>query len=176
MGALAKRISHDPAINPDARPYGSPEEETIAFGEALTHLYMTAFARGIDPDKGLELALNRIKTDWRKQQGVEGKVIGSTDWRGQTQGKAYVVSPRRRLNKFKSGILVLSHAEADIIEYFENAYGIVTDHGGKTSHLAVHARQQGVPYIVGTEHATELIQHGSTVTMKGDGKKGEVYV
>jgi rifampicin phosphotransferase len=52
--------------------------------------------------------------------------------------------------------------------------GIVTDAGGLLSHAAIVAREYGIPGVVGTREATELIPDGTRVRVNGDA--GEVVV
>lgn len=52
--------------------------------------------------------------------------------------------------------------------------GFVTDYGGKTSHSAIIARALEIPAIVGTKHATTLIEHGDEIIV--DGKNGKVFI
>lgn len=39
----------------------------------------------------------------------------------------------------------------------KQAAGIVTDHGGRTSHAAIVSRELGIPAIVGTGEATDIL-------------------
>jgi phosphohistidine swiveling domain-containing protein len=52
--------------------------------------------------------------------------------------------------------------------------GIVTDSGGLLSHAAIVSREYGIPGVVGTRQATELIADGARVRVDGD--VGEVAV
>jgi pyruvate,water dikinase len=53
---------------------------------------------------------------------------------------------------------------------------IITNTGGRTSHAAIVAREQGVPAIVGTGNATEKIKDGMAITVScSEGQKGFVY-
>ncbi len=52
--------------------------------------------------------------------------------------------------------------------------GIITDSGGLLSHAAIVAREYGIPGVVGTREATDLIPDGTRVRVDGD--KGEVVV
>jgi len=52
--------------------------------------------------------------------------------------------------------------------------GIVTDAGGLLSHAAIVAREYGIPGVVGTREATELIPDGTRVRVNGEA--GEVVV
>jgi len=47
----------------------------------------------------------------------------------------------------------------------KRARGIITDYGGRTSHAAIVSRELGIPAIVGTSEATELLQSGQAVTL-----------
>ena len=58
----------------------------------------------------------------------------------------------------------------------EKAAAIVTNRGGRTCHAAIVSRELGVPAIVGTEHGTELLRNGQTVTVScAEGDIGFVY-
>jgi len=50
--------------------------------------------------------------------------------------------------------------------------GIVTDNGGLLSHAAIVSREYGIPGVVGTREATELIADGARIRVDGDA--GEV--
>ena len=48
------------------------------------------------------------------------------------------------------------------------AAAIVTDVGGPLSHGSIVAREYGIPAVLGTGNATQLIQDGQTITVDGD--------
>ncbi|HLR79308.1 MAG TPA: phosphoenolpyruvate--protein phosphotransferase [Bacillota bacterium] len=52
--------------------------------------------------------------------------------------------------------------------------GVVTDHGGPTSHSAIIARSMNIPAVVGTREITHHAIEGSTIIV--DGLNGEVIV
>ncbi|MEM1429878.1 MAG: phosphoenolpyruvate synthase, partial [Pseudomonadota bacterium] len=60
---------------------------------------------------------------------------------------------------------VTSTTDPDWVPIMKRAAAIVTDHGGRTSHAAIVSRELGVPAIVGTVNATELLHDGQTVTV-----------
>ena len=45
----------------------------------------------------------------------------------------------------------------------KRASGIITDHGGRTSHAAIASRELGIPAVVGTGNATDVLENGRTV-------------
>ena len=56
------------------------------------------------------------------------------------------------------------------------AAAIVTDHGGRTSHAAIVSRELGLPAIVGTGNATQLLHDEQEVTVScAEGEQGFVY-
>ena len=51
---------------------------------------------------------------------------------------------------------------------------IVTDRGGQLSHAAIVAREYGIPCVVGTRNATQMIPDGKKVRI--DGAAGTVEI
>jgi pyruvate,water dikinase len=70
-------------------------------------------------------------------------------------------------------ILVAPMTNPDWVPILRNAAALVTDGGGMTCHAAIVSRELGVPCVVGTRRATELLRDGDLVTV--DGQKGVVY-
>ena len=58
----------------------------------------------------------------------------------------------------------------------KRAAGVITDHGGRTSHAAIVSRELGLPAIVGTGEATHALHSGQAVTLSSaEGDVGYVY-
>src|SRR5205085_4729715 len=75
---------------------------------------------------------------------------------------------------FRAGeILVAPLTAPDWVPLMQQAAAIITDQGGATSHAAIISREMGLPCIVGTGNATEVLKDGMTVTV--DGGAGVVY-
>lgn len=56
------------------------------------------------------------------------------------------------------------------------AAGIITDHGGSTSHAAIVSRELGIPAVVGTGDRTAVLIDGTPVTLScAEGEEGHVY-
>ncbi len=74
-------------------------------------------------------------------------------------GKAQVIKHLSEIGKFETGsILVTEMTSPDWVPIMQRAAGIITNHGGRTSHAAIVSRELGVPAIVGTNTGTKLIQ------------------
>ncbi|RYE50126.1 MAG: phosphoenolpyruvate synthase, partial [Rhizobiaceae bacterium] len=73
-------------------------------------------------------------------------------------------------------ILVTSTTDPDWVPIMKRAAAIVTDHGGRTSHAAIVSRELGLPAIVGTGNATELLHTGQLITVDcAEGDEGLIY-
>ncbi len=80
----------------------------------------------------------------------------------------------KEAQEFREGdILVTKMTDPDWVPLMKKAAAIVTDEGGMTSHAAIVSRELGIPCIVGTGNATEVIKTGTEVTV--DGSRGVVY-
>jgi len=189
VGDVAKYITHDEKLNPGARPHGTIEGEKLAYGEVIVQLIGLLNSRGISYDEAIQIGLkNWLEADWRKREAqknlnktIEGIVIKE----GYAKAKAYVVSNQNPLEAVKKEkdkpIIILEHADPDVIIYLDDAAGIVTDHGGRLCHLGVLALDDKVgwkvpPSIVGTGNATKLIKHGEIVTVEAYGLHDKGYV
>ncbi len=91
--------------------------------------------------------------------------------------KVQVIKDVHEIGKFEDGsILVTSITSPDWVPIMKRAAGIVTDHGGRTSHAAIVSRELGIPAIVGTEQGTKILKPHQEVTLScAEGDKGFVY-
>lgn len=104
---------------------------------------------------------------------LTGEAIGSAI----AAGKACLIQQASDLAHFQDGaILVTGNTDPDWVPVMKRAAGIVTDHGGSTSHAAIVSRELGVPAVVGTGTATSVIRHGQEITVScAGGDKGQVF-
>ncbi|NGX45007.1 MAG: Phosphoenolpyruvate synthase [Chlamydiae bacterium] len=104
---------------------------------------------------------------------IEGLAIGDAI----VSGRAQVIKSVAQIAQFKPGsILVTEMTSPDWVPIMKKASGIITDHGGRTSHAAIVSRELGVPAIVGTEKGTSLLKGGKPITLScAEGEKGFVY-
>jgi pyruvate,water dikinase len=92
-------------------------------------------------------------------------------------GQACVIRDAKDIETFVDGaVLVTRMTDPDWVPVMKRAAGIVTDHGGPTSHAAIVSRELGVPAVVGTGDATENLVNGAPVTLScAEGEEGRVY-
>jgi pyruvate,water dikinase len=92
-------------------------------------------------------------------------------------GKVHVLSDPNKLTGFKAGdILVTSMTDPAWEPIMKRASAIITDRGGRTCHSAIISRELGLPCIVGTGNATEVLRTGMDVTVScAEGEQGNIY-
>ncbi len=92
-------------------------------------------------------------------------------------GKVHVLLNPDKLKDFKAGdILVTSMTDPAWEPIMKRASAIVTERGGRTCHSAIISRELGLPCIVGTGNATEVLRTGTDVTVScAEGEKGNIY-
>jgi pyruvate, water dikinase len=114
-------------------------------------------------------------TPQKKEEAPKNVILhGETASSGTHTGVVKIVNSPRDVDKVEQGdILVTIMTSSELKEAVQKAGAIVTDEGGMTSHAAVISRELGTPCIVGTEHGTQTLQEGQTVTV--DASYGAVY-
>lgn len=92
-------------------------------------------------------------------------------------GKVNVLLDPDKLRSFKEGeILVTTMTDPAWEPIMKRASAIVTDRGGRTCHSAIISRELGIPCIVGSGNATEVLTNGTDVTVScAEGDRGNVY-
>jgi pyruvate,water dikinase len=103
---------------------------------------------------------------------VRGQAIGEAI----ATGKVCKIHDASEQERFPDdGILVTGSTDPDWVPIMKRAAGIVTDHGGRTSHAAIVSRELGLPAVVGTGDATKRLSTGQHVTISCAEEKGIVY-
>lgn len=92
-------------------------------------------------------------------------------------GEVCVIKRAEELAHFRPGsILVAEMTDPDWVPIMRQAAGIITDHGGRTCHAAIVSRELGIPAVVGTGRATEVLKDGEKVTLScAGGEEGVIY-
>ncbi|MEG3925040.1 phosphoenolpyruvate synthase [Microcoleus sp. D3_18a_C4] len=104
---------------------------------------------------------------------AKGRAVGESIG----QGKARVILDVHRIAEFQSGeVLVTNKTDPDWEPIMKKASAIVTNSGGRTCHAAIIAREMGIPAIVGTGDATQILKNGQEITVScSEGEEGKVY-
>jgi len=93
------------------------------------------------------------------------------------QGKVYNITSSEQIAEFKpGGVLVTDMTDPDWEPIMKVAAAIVTNRGGRTCHAAIVSRELGIPCVIGTGNATEIVKDGYEVTVDcSEGEIGYVY-
>ncbi len=104
---------------------------------------------------------------------VRGKSVGDKI----ASGKAHLIPDVSDLSSFKPGEILIAHnTTPDWEPIMKTAAAIVTNKGGRTCHAAIVSRELGIPAIVGTGNATEVLETGREITVScAEGEDGLVY-
>jgi len=97
---------------------------------------------------------------------------GHTARPGAGAGPAHLVRGEDDLMNFPTGgVLLAANSSPGLAAALPRAAAVVTDVGGVAGHLASLAREMGVPALVGTGKATQVIQPGQVVTVDAGGRR-----
>jgi len=104
---------------------------------------------------------------------AEGRAVGAKIG----AGTARVVRTLDDMARVQPGdVLIADMTDPDWEPVMKRASAIVTNRGGRTCHAAIIARELGVPAVVGSGNATQLIQDGQQVTVScAEGDTGFIY-
>ncbi len=111
-----------------------------------------------------------------KEKGTvlaEGRSIGQKIGSGRVR----LMMDISEMDKVRDGdVLVTDMTDPDWEPIMKRASAIVTNRGGRTCHAAIIARELGIPAVVGTGDATELVKENQEVTVScAEGDVGFVY-
>lgn len=104
---------------------------------------------------------------------VSGRAVGAKIGAGPVR----IVNDVAELDQFKNGeVLVADMTDPDWEPVMKKASAIITNRGGRTCHAAIVSREHGVPCIVGSGNATEVLKLAQEVTVScAEGDEGFVY-
>ena len=95
---------------------------------------------------------------------------------GVYEGPARRVSGPSQFGCILQGDVLVTESTTEAFNILLPLLGaIVTDTGGLLSHSAIVAREYGIPGVVGTRDATDLIPDGTRVRVDGDAGEVTVY-
>ncbi|MEM5804435.1 MAG: phosphoenolpyruvate synthase [Candidatus Aenigmatarchaeota archaeon] len=114
------------------------------------------------------------KAEKRAEIAGEPLISGYGVSPGIGRGAVRIIHSLNELGKIAKGdVLVTEMTSPDYVPAMEKSAAIVTNQGGSTCHAAIVSRELGIPCIVGTKNATEILKDGQFITV--DATHGKVY-
>jgi len=93
---------------------------------------------------------------------------------GVSSGGAHLVFNIQDADALEEGeILVTAMTNPDMVTAMQRSQAVVTDVGGMICHAAIVSRELGIPCVVGTGNATDVIASQASITV--DGFSGRIY-
>lgn len=121
------------------------------------------------PVTTLKMNNRTVGTEEESMTMGERLIMGLAASPGRASGKVKILREGMSLGVVKEGdVLVTVMTSPDMVPAMTRAAAIVTDEGGMTCHAAIVARELGIPCIVGTSKATEILHDGQMVTVDGN--------
>ncbi len=111
------------------------------------------------------------------KEKAEPIVTGNSVGKKIGVGHVHVIKNVKNIHDFVPGeVLVTEMTDPDWEPVMKQASAIVTNSGGRTCHAAIISRELGIPCVVGTENATEILKTGQEATVDcSQGNEGYVY-
>src|SRR5581483_8206617 len=142
------------------RHYGSPQDVEWALAAGRTWLVQS----------------RPITTLAATREEPAGTVLltGLSGSPGVATGRVRILASPKDGHRLEAGeVLVATMTNPDWVPTIRRAAALVTDGGGMTCHAAIVTRELGVPCVVGTRSATQILRDGEVVTV--DGARGKVF-
>lgn len=119
-----------------------------------------------------------VLKNWRlKDRRARPMLTGAAVGEAIAAAEVCLIRSADDIARFRDGaILVTEATDPDWVPVMRRAAGIVTDHGGPTSHAAIVSRELGVPAVVGAGRATAMLRDGQVITLScAEGEEGRIY-
>ncbi|MEA3441998.1 MAG: phosphoenolpyruvate synthase [Chloroflexota bacterium] len=119
--------------------------------------------------------LARLETYVLEEEGnllLKGEAVGTKIGSGEVN----TIEDSSAIREFKSGqVLVTDMTDPDWEPIMKVAGAIVTNKGGRTCHAAIVSRELGVPCVIGSGIATEVLKDVKEVTVDCSQGEGRIY-
>jgi pyruvate, water dikinase len=127
--------------------------------------------------KSQELANNVTETYKLQKHNIKPLVAGRAVTQKVGVGPVRIVLDPAEMHEVQPGdVLVADMTDPNWEPVMKRASALVTNRGGRTCHAAIIARELGIPAIVGSVNATDLLREGEIVTVScAEGETGFVY-
>lgn len=153
--------------------YGRPMDMEWAKDGGTGQLFLVQARPETVQSRREATALRTYSIKSRGRKLASGSAIGEAI----VAGRVCLIAGPQEIDRFVDGSVLVTHAtDPDWVPIMKRAAAIVTDHGGRTSHAAIVSRELGVPAIVGTGKATQLLHDAQEVTVScAEGDTGFIY-
>jgi pyruvate, water dikinase len=127
--------------------------------------------------KSQESATNVTETFTLQKHSNKPLVAGRAVTQKVGVGPVRIVLDPAEMHEVQPGdVLVADMTDPNWEPVMKRASALVTNRGGRTCHAAIIARELGIPAIVGSVNATDLLREGEIVTVScAEGETGFVY-
>jgi len=126
------------------------------------------------PITTLDMGKGETHVSESQLEGLKQLLQGEPASFGVGFGKVVAIKSAREIDKVKVGdVLVTEMTSPDFVPAMKRAAAIVTDKGGQTSHAAIVSRELGIPAVVGTKTATQILKKDMVITVNG--ATGTIY-
>lgn len=160
--------------------YGFPQDIEYAVEKGNLYIVQSRPITTLDKGKAGEKSMEKGEETRTEAKGAVDiskatilvKGLGASP--GIGTGKVKLLLSSKEISRMERGdILVTEMTTPDFVPAMKKSSAIVTNTGGTTSHAAIVSRELGIPCIVGSGNATEVLKEGMDVTV--DGTHGIVY-
>ncbi len=108
--------------------------------------------------------------------GEKTKLDGVIACAGKYVGRVRVVQNASQVSKVHQGdIMVTAMTSPEYVPGMRKAGAIITDHGGVMCHAAIVSRELGVPCVVGTRQATQILKDGDIVEVNANHNSVKIF-
>ncbi|MEI7511737.1 MAG: PEP/pyruvate-binding domain-containing protein [Candidatus Peregrinibacteria bacterium] len=112
---------------------------------------------------------------FQKRKDDTESITGMVASKGCVTGRVKkVMKIHHMVNMEKGDVLVASMTRPEMVPAMKLASAIITDEGGVTCHAAIVSREMGIPCIIGTKIATQVLRDGDLVEV--DANAGVVRI
>ncbi|MBI5466230.1 MAG: hypothetical protein HY974_03000 [Candidatus Kerfeldbacteria bacterium] len=175
LGAMARRRGLDPEFTKYLLPseveywfeHGKPAQ--LELRQRRQNCAFVVWRGGYYVATRREVERLRILMFPQKHSDEVRDIRGLSASVGRVVGPVKVLNSVREVGKIQPGdILVAVMTRPDYIMGIKKAAAIVTNEGGITCHAAIVSRELGIPCIIGTKIATEVLKDGDIVEVNAN--------
>lgn len=157
--SLAAAEAFDPPASYGVEPPQPPLEVLPpAWREVMTAFLYT-----------LEKVFEPERSNKRVEDTTTRELKGVAAGKGSYTGTARVIMGEEQFDRLQSGDVLVCPITSPVWSIlFAKVGALVTNSGGVLSHPAIIAREYGIPAVVATGNATDILRDGQQITVDGD--------